>query len=63
MIAAVDSSKLGLSTLASFAALGEMDVLLTDTKVPEGLLRELGRRGWRGWRTGWGELGAAERAG
>lgn len=60
MIAAVDSSKLGLSTLASFAALGEIDVLLTDTKVPEGLLRELGRRGWR---TGWGELGAAERAG
>ncbi|MCL6527832.1 MAG: DeoR/GlpR family DNA-binding transcription regulator [Thermaceae bacterium] len=43
--ALVDSSKLGQATLASFAALGEVDLLLTDAQAPEGFLRELDKRG------------------
>jgi DeoR family transcriptional regulator of aga operon/DeoR family fructose operon transcriptional repressor len=58
--ALVDSSKLGLSTLASFAALGEVDVLLTDAKAPEGFLREMDRQGLA-YRLG--ELEATEQAG
>lgn len=43
--ALVDSSKLGQATLASFATLDEVDLLLTDAQAPEGFLRELDKRG------------------
>ncbi|MBO1436980.1 DeoR/GlpR family DNA-binding transcription regulator [Meiothermus sp. CFH 77666] len=44
-IALVDSSKLGRATLASFAALSEVGLLITDTGAPPEFMAELERHG------------------
>jgi DeoR/GlpR family transcriptional regulator of sugar metabolism len=44
-IALVDSSKLGQSTLASFARLEEVSLLITDDEAPSGVLGDLQARG------------------
>ncbi|PZA06866.1 MULTISPECIES: DeoR/GlpR family DNA-binding transcription regulator [unclassified Meiothermus] len=43
--ALVDSSKLGRATLASFAALEEIDLLITDEGAPKDFLQHLERQG------------------
>ncbi|GLV48954.1 hypothetical protein TJA_20570 [Thermus sp. LT1-2-5] len=44
--ALVDSSKLGRATSASFAGLGQIGLLITDTGAPEAFLAELERQGY-----------------